>query len=278
MGNIQPGNPAFAVPPAADDQARKQKDLERQARENAAARSAEATTIGAGGLLVKDGGSIRVEAPGTIDLPGGAFSANSLASATTITAGSTISTPANVQGGGLVSTGNASVAGTLAAGAVSAGSAYTSGGGQFDAGVRSVGAYGTLVTGGGPYVAAWIHSDGRFGYAPSSRRFKTGFQPIVLTIEVVLRLQGFYFQYLAAVPYSQEAQREMMGLLAEDTDAAGFPWLVDYDDDGEPFGIRADILAVVVLEGMRDFYGQFVDLREQVVELLGRVAALEGSA
>lgn len=142
-------------------------------------------------------------------------------------------------------------------------------GGDFPAGLRSTGAYSTLVTGGGAYVAAWIHNDGRIGHAPSSRRFKVGFKPIELTIERVLELQGFYFRYLAAVPYDQHQQREMMGLLAEETHAAGFPWLVDYDDEGLPFGIRGDILAVVVLEGMRDFYGRFLTL-------VGRVDSLEG--
>lgn len=154
-------------------------------------------------------------------------------------------------------------------GNIAPGNVTASGAGSFPAGVRSTGAYNELLTGGGAYVAAWIHVDGRFGYVPSSRRFKTGFKPIVLTIERVLELQGFYFQYLAAVPYSQEAQRVMMGLLAEDTHDAGFTWLVDYDEDGKPYGIRGDMLAVVVLEGMRDFYGKFQ-------ELVTRVDILEG--
>jgi hypothetical protein len=140
-------------------------------------------------------------------------------------------------------------------------------GGNFPAGLQSTGAYNTLVTGGGAYVAAWIHNDGRIGYAPSSRRFKTGFKPVALTIETVLRLQGFYFQYLAMAPYDQEQQRVMIGLLAEDTHGAGFPWLVDYDENGDPFGIRNDLLSVVVLEGMRDFFGQFVELRDRVGRL-----------
>lgn len=144
------------------------------------------------------------------------------------------------------------------------------GGGSFPAGVRSTGAYSTNLSGGGAYVAAWIHVDGRFGYVPSSRRFKTNFEPIVLTIERVLELQGFYFQYLAAAPYSQEAQRVMMGLLAEDTHDAGFTWLVDYDEEGKPYGIRGDMLAVVVLEGMRDFYGRFVELAARVDILEGK--------
>lgn len=158
---------------------------------------------------------------------------------------------------GNISPGNVSASGTVSGN-------Y---GGDFPAGLRSTGAYNTLVTGGGAYVAAWIHNDGRVGYAPSSRRFKTGFDPVVLTIERVLELQGFYFQYLAAVPYDQAQQRVMIGLLAEDTHDAGFPFLVDYDDDGEPFGIRADLLAVVVLEGMRDFYAKFIALSARVEAL-----------
>ncbi|WP_350347271.1 hypothetical protein ABIQ69_11580 [Agromyces sp. G08B096] len=270
----------FPTPPAEDDLVRQQRDLVRDQEQIAAARELESSSIGEGGLTVQDGGAIRIEDGGDLFVDGDAtFNGNLTVPAGSLNTAGSISASGNVQGGGLISTGSASVAGTLSAGGISTGNLSASGtvsgnyGGDFPAGLRSTGAYNTLVTGGGAYVAAWIHSDGRVGYAPSSRRFKTGFVPVVLTIEKVLELQGFYFQYLAAVPYDQAQQRWVIGLLAEDTHNAGFPFLVDYDEDGEPFGIRADLLAVVVLEGLRDLYRQHLELKATVVALAARLEA-----
>lgn len=138
-----------------------------------------------------------------------------------------------------------------------------SGRGTFPVGVNSTGAYNQLVTYGGPYVAAWIHSDGTLGYAPSSRKFKTGLKPATFTAEQVLKLQAFFFQYFARAPYDQAQQRVHLNILAEDAHDAGFGWLVDYDEDGKPYGIRGDMLAAVVLEGLRDLHSRVVTLERE---------------
>jgi hypothetical protein len=128
------------------------------------------------------------------------------------------------------------------------------------AGIKSTGAYNQLVTYGGSYRALWVHQDGTFGYAPSSEDFKTDVKPLRITLDDVLRLQAVTFRYLPTPPYAWG--REELGGIAQDVAAAGFPWLVDLDDDGQPFGLRNDLLSWVLLEGMR--------------ELAGRVIALEG--
>lgn len=140
-------------------------------------------------------------------------------------------------------------------GDISPGNVTTSGIGVFNGGLYSTDAYNWLVTGGGAYRATWTHESGHLGYAPSSRRFKTGERPARFPIEQVLKLQGVFFRYLARPPYAQEKQREELGLIAEDVEAAGFPWLVDRDVEGRPFGVRIDLLVIIVLEGMRDLYG-----------------------
>lgn len=146
----------------------------------------------------------------------------------------------------IASPGNISPGNVTASGTVSAN--Y---GGDFPAGLRSTGAYNTNVTGGGAYVACWIHNDGRVGFAPSSRRFKTNIKAPEFTLDDVLKLQGFFFEYWAAPPYAQESQRRNFGPMAEDAHDAGFDFLVDYDDEGKPFGIRPDALAAVAFEGLR---------------------------
>lgn len=118
------------------------------------------------------------------------------------------------------------------------------------AGIKSVGAYNQLVTYGGSYRALWVHQDGTFGYAPSSDEFKTEPEPFRVTFEDALRLQAVTFRYLPTPPYAWG--RIELGGIAQAVEAAGFPWLVDRDETGAPFGIRNDLLSWVLLEAMRD--------------------------
>ncbi|MDQ0894417.1 tail fiber domain-containing protein [Agromyces ramosus] len=268
-----------ALPPAEDDQVRRARDLERAGQEQAAARSAEKTTIGAGGLVVKDGGSIRVEAPGTIDLPGGAFSANSLTAATTIAAGDTISTPANVQGGGLVSTGAASIAGsmtvggTVVAGAVSATGEVSGNHATFPGGINSVDVYNRLLTYGGGYKNQYIHIDGNQGYVPSSRQFKQDIEEWKFDPSIVSYLRVVTFRYIAAVENLGDEAEQELGLIAEELFELGYHWLVDYEVrytekgarvpvpfQGEvesiPFGVKYERICLILLS-----WAQSIELR-----------------
>lgn len=232
------------IPPAEDDQARRARDMERAAREQAAARSAEATTIGEGGLVVKNGGSIRVESPGTIDLPGGSFSANSVSAATTVTAGGT------VQGGAIVSTGNASVAGTASVGALSSAGNVSGQRGTFPTGVSSTGVYNTLLTYGGPYSSQYVHQDGTMGYVPSSARYKQDIMSATLDPATLRQLRVVTFRYIAAVENLGDEAAVEIGLIAEEVDALGLAWLVDYDSEGLPMGVRYDRLALALIPWM----------------------------
>lgn len=255
------------VPPAEDDQPRRLRDIERAAMEQAAARSLEASTIGAGGLVVKDGGSIRVEAPGTIDLPGGAFSANSLAAATTVTAGG------NVQGGGLVSTGNASVAGTTFTGAVSAGGEVSGNHATFPGGVNSVDVYNRLLTYGGGYKNQYIHTDGNMGYVPSSRQFKQDIEEWKFDPSVVSYLRVVTFRYIDAVANLGDEAEQELGLIAEELFELGYHWLVDYqvrytaegarvpvpfqgEVEATPFGVKYERVCLILLS-----WAQSIELR-----------------
>ena len=133
-----------------------------------------------------------------------------------------------------------------------------SGRGTFPVGVDSEGVYNTLVTYGGSYRATWTHVDGTLGYAPSSRRFKIDEGPADFTVDEVLALHGVLFRYISPAPYHQEQQRQMVGMFAEDVAALGpkFDSLVDRDEEGEPFGLRYDLLSVVLLEGFRSLVAE----------------------
>jgi hypothetical protein len=163
-----------------------------------------------------------------------------------------VATPGDIAPEDVTATGNVSGVDVTASGAVAAAGNITGASGTFPGGLSSADAYGHLVTGGGSYRAAWVHESGFFGYAPSSREFKTDEMPARFAVEDVLKLQATFFRYFAATPYDQEQQPEILGAIVEDVEAAGFPWLVDRDADGKPFGLNHSIGWLIVLEGLRD--------------------------
>jgi len=84
---INPGSLAAQMPAGEDWVSRALKEIRDTIRENAAARSLEASSIGAGGLTVTSGGSITITGSGSLNVAsGGLNSAGSISAATTITA------------------------------------------------------------------------------------------------------------------------------------------------------------------------------------------------
>jgi hypothetical protein len=126
--------------------------------------------------------------------------------------------------------------------------------GTFAQGLSSVGAYSTLVTGGGQYRATWQHESGFYGYAPSSRRFKTDIENYTVPLDDVDDLVVRRFHYLATPPYDQAAQPWSIGFIAEEVAAindGSLSWLIDYDSDGQPFGIKYELFAVALVQALQ---------------------------
>ena len=236
-----PGNIIDQMPPQDDDPQRRIRDIQRQAREQASAKTGQAMQIGAGGITVTNGGSITIEGSGSLNVGAGALnSAGSISAATTITAGGTISTPANVQGGGLVSTGSMTVAGAGTFGGNVSGAVAT-----FNGGVISTGVYNNLLV--SSYRVQYIDAGGNMGYVPSSRRFKQDIQPAPDVKTAMLAMQVVTFRYIEAVEQFGDDAAVEWGVIAEDIDALGLTWAVDYDEEGKPFGIRYERLVLACI-------------------------------
>ncbi|MGV8912248.1 MAG: tail fiber domain-containing protein [Rhodoglobus sp.] len=223
------------MPSAEDDQVRKLRDQERTTRENAAARTLEASQIGKGGIRVTDGGSITVEAPGTIDLSGGSFTAANVTGTSSVTSGGTI------QGATVVSTGNVS-----AAGAVSGST------GTFHGGVKSIDVYNRLVSG-SPYKVGYVDNTGQLGYVPSSRRYKRDIRTAQLDVRSVMaKLRVVTFRYLNAVEMSGKDAPTEWGVIAEEIHELGLTWLVDYNEDGKPDGVKHERFAILLIMASKE--------------------------
>jgi len=264
----------FPTPPRADDQVRRQRDLERSQQEQAAARSLEASSIGAGGLTVKDGGSVRIEDGGDLLVDGDAVfngsltvPAGSLNTAGDITAGDDIIAGDVVQGAHVVATTDVS------APVVSAGSASISGdltaGGQIRMPNVSVTILSTA------YFATYASTSdgGRVGHVPSSLEFKDILGDYVVDLEkwIGLAAKARWFVYK-----DDEQQSPRAGQIAEWVNE-DFPEFVIHHE-GEPRGIHYEFM----ITGQISAFAQFVDetrahLAAQDVEIAELRARLDAA-
>jgi hypothetical protein len=264
-----PGSIIANMPPQANDAARRQRDLERQAREQAAARTGQAMQIGAGGIDVTDGGSITIEGTGALHVGSGALdSAGSITAATDITAGGT------VQGADVVSTGGASVAGAL-----SAESAAVAG--DISAANLRLGNLGTLYSSyayNNPvtvsYLAAYINGpDGRLGATPSAARFKQDVTPKTYTAAEAARLSALVVNYrlIAAVKEYGAAAPVEVGVVAESLISAGFPEFVAFDENGNTLSVHYERLSLVVMAAFAEVYNATTTQAAQIADLQARL-------
>jgi len=130
-------------------------------------------------------------------------------------------------------------------------------------GMNSVGVYTTLLTYGGSFSSQYVHQDGTMGYVPSSLRFKTDVATYELEIATLRQLRVVSFRYIAAVENLGDAAETQVGLIAEEVHALGIHWLVDYGPDGEPVGLKYEMLAIVTL-----LWCQYLDSRMEANGLL----------
>lgn len=261
---INPGNLAFNLPA---DPGRKQRDLERQQREQAAGKTGQAMQVGAGGILVNGGGSITISGSGSLNVGSGALnSAGSISAGTTITAGGSVTAGTSLNAQSLAIVANATIGGSLSAASLNVGTGSISGaslsattcslaGDLSAANVRLGGsgtlystyAYNTPVTTG--YLAAYINGpDGRFGATPSARRFKQNVRRKQYTVEDANRLSQLVVNYRlkeAVKAYGDNAPVEV-GVIAEELVKAGFPEFVIHDAKGRTLSVAYERIWLVI--------------------------------
>ena len=251
MSGVSPGSIANRMPPAEDDQARRARDLARTQREQSAARSLEATSIGEGGLRVI-GGTIEIEAGGQLKVDGDAtFNGNLTVPAGSLNTAGNITAGGQVEASNIVGTGGGTFGGTLEAGAFHAsGNADVDGTLNVDGPIFTPhGRANPVVT---SYVAAYINSDGRLGATPSSRRFKQQITAWSFEWQALFAVELFEFKYNAAVDELGDMAPTEVGLMAEDLDALGLTWLVVYDEEGAPWAVAYEKFALVLLPVVQD--------------------------
>ncbi len=140
----------------------------------------------------------------------------------------------------------------------------TGGRGQFAGGVNSVDTYSRLVSYTG-YKVQYIASDGWMGYVPSSRRYKRDIKDAYLDIRKIMPLlRVVTFRYKNAVAYDTAEAPTEWGVIAEEIHDLGLHWLVDYDDEGRPEGVKHERFSILLILDAQD-------KQDQIDALTGRL-------
>lgn len=112
--------------------------------------------------------------------------------------------------------------------------------------IRNLAAYSNPITTG--FRAVWVTNvDGQFGFNLSTRRVKQDIEDAIVDPQTVLLLRLVWFRYIAAVEAEGDAAEIYLGLIAEEVHALGLTWLVEYDEEGLPCGVKFHLIAMALL-------------------------------
>lgn len=117
--------------------------------------------------------------------------------------------------------------------------------------IDSLATYSRNVTGSGSYRSVQVNLNGQIGYVPSSRQFKRDIADLPDS-DSVLNVQVVRFRYKDAVENMGDGAPVEVGVIAEQVHKLGLTWLVDYDENGKPFGVKYERLALALLPILQD--------------------------
>jgi trimeric autotransporter adhesin len=137
------------------------------------------------------------------------------------------------------------------------------------------GIYGVNVGG----VPVQINSNGQLGAQTSSLRFKEQIQNMGDSTDALMKLRPVTFRYKPE--YSKGDRTLQYGLIAEEV-AKVYPELVAYDNDGQPYSVRYQYIATMLLNEVQKQYcraetqAEVIEAQEQKIDdLEQRLARLE---
>lgn len=115
----------------------------------------------------------------------------------------------------------------------------------------------------GSYRSLYVNSTGLLGWVSSSRAVKEDIEVAPIDVQAVLALEVVTYHRIAAPKGEIEH-----GLIAEDLDALGLTWLVDYGPEGDtPQGVRYDLLALALIPAVKDAHNRLDALEDRLTAL-----------
>ncbi|MEU9605468.1 tail fiber domain-containing protein [Streptomyces sp. NPDC048057] len=129
-------------------------------------------------------------------------------------------------------------------------------------------------SGSGTWYAVWVEGDGTFCRNTSSVRFKENVRDQVINPDDVLALRPVIYDRKDTVTEGgsvKEGRKDEVGLIAEEVEAAGLDWMVNYLD-GEVDGLRYDLLGVALVPVVQRQARQIVDLERRLATLEAKLS------
>ena len=135
-------------------------------------------------------------------------------------------------------------------------------------GTGTVNAYENLFTV-GPWRAAWVLSDGTVGTAQSVREVKTNICDAdeFIPVDALRRVKWQVFTMKDDENQHLDDAQPMVGMIADDLDAAGLGFFCEYDGDGSLVGINYPMLGVAALRLAQQAMDEVDRLRGEVARV-----------
>lgn len=154
-----------------------------------------------------------------------------------------VASPGDIAPGNVAATGNMSAGGSLSVGGA----------------LRAPSVPTTILT--SSYFATYATTvDGTLGHVPSSAQFKRDMRPTALDPLTILNAEIVDFRYKAEVELHGDDAPFIIGGIAEQFHAAGLGAFVSYDENGDPFGIAYERLALGVIPLLQQLNARVAEL------------------
>jgi hypothetical protein len=102
----------------------------------------------------------------------------------------------------------------------------------------------------------------KLGYVSSSRETKKNIEPLAYTVEQILSIEPFQYNYKA----EEDGQPKHAGFIAEDLHDAGLTGFVSYDGD-KPATITYEFYVVALQKVIKDQEARLKDLEQRISNL-----------
>lgn len=129
-------------------------------------------------------------------------------------------------------------------------------------------------SGSGTWYAVWVEGNGTFCRNTSSIRFKENVRDYEVNPDDVLKLRPVVYDrkdQLNEDGTIKEGRKNEVGLIAEEVEAAGLDWMVNYLD-GEVDGLRYDLLGVALVPVVQRQAAQISELEARLARLEAKLS------
>ncbi|MGW8630615.1 tail fiber domain-containing protein [Streptomyces sp. NPDC055793] len=130
-------------------------------------------------------------------------------------------------------------------------------------------------SGSGTWYSVWVEGNGTFCRNTSSIRFKTNVRDYEINPEDILKLRPVIYDRKDTVDEetgeAKVGRKDEVGLIAEEVEAAGLDWLVNYLD-GEVDGLRYDLLGVALVPVVQRQAAQISELEARLARLEAKLS------